>query len=710
MRYTLCQPFWCFPAALPLANDSTEMSINTTINNMPLSEPATAGPGPVVSFLGRVAYEAYLMRPLLPTYIHLIVSAVFPIWVASHASLTKPASAAPPKKLGTRKKHGDDDEESEEVSQRLENLSPSDALVFPILAALTLGTLYLLLKYLQDPAWLNWSMNLYFSFIGVYFLYAFISDTLVTVRNLVFPNQYSSRGRIYEADIETGRYVSPQDARTSPLPGVAGYLPLPKHINASIWSLRRFVSTKLVLRLHVRSIMTTRTNVSALSFLALIAAVSLTYVHAFVAKPWPLTNLIGLSFCYGSLQLTSPSTAWTGSLLLGALFIYDIYFVFFTPVMVHVATNLDVPIKLLFPRPDGCILPVGAEEGSAAMEEYLKCLSKKRAMAMLGLGDIVVPGIVMAFALRWDLWRHYRSLQTTVNGARATKTQQVTKAPYRPATGAWGDRLWTALRMQDERLMAKNFKKTYFKATVTGYILGMIVTVGVMQVAQHAQPALLYLVPGVLGGLWLTALFRGEVRLLWNYDENEEAANATDKAEKKQIKDKKHEKDESPSGPEAEDEMIVVRPDSKAVSKAPRKAETGTVSSQEDEYVQKHLFFISLQSPSTSEAKTNEQKTGSVNDNTQKDTTMHLPDSPRVEVPSSDIDEVDSPSSGDEDASHAAPRTTRGTRSRAGRAANTPARSRSTRQSSRQTRSTGAQVEVDEEQARMAKRRRRGGA
>ena len=50
----------------------------------------------------------------------------------------------------------------------------------------------------------------------------------------------------------------------------------------------------------------------------------------FVDKPWYLTNLIGFGFSYAALQLMSPTTFATGSLILGALFFYDIYFVFFT--------------------------------------------------------------------------------------------------------------------------------------------------------------------------------------------------------------------------------------------------------------------------------------------------------------------------------------------------------------------------------------------
>lgn len=58
-----------------------------------------------------------------------------------------------------------------------------------------------------------------------------------------------------------------------------------------------------------------------------------------------------------------------GMILLWGLFFYDIFWVFFTPVMVTVAKNIDGPIKLLFPT-------------GASWEHF----------NMLGLGDIVIPG------------------------------------------------------------------------------------------------------------------------------------------------------------------------------------------------------------------------------------------------------------------------------------------------------------------------------
>ena len=62
------------------------------------------------------------------------------------------------------------------------------------------------------------------------------------------------------------------------------------------------------------------------------------------------SNLLGISFAVEGLRRLSLGSYATGAILLGLLFVYDIVMVFGTPLMVTVATKLDGPIKLLFPR------------------------------------------------------------------------------------------------------------------------------------------------------------------------------------------------------------------------------------------------------------------------------------------------------------------------------------------------------------------------
>jgi minor histocompatibility antigen H13 len=529
-------------------------------------------PSQVMEFLGRIAFEAARMRPLLPTYFHLLVSAVFPIYTGAHASLSRPSSAALPEKKTGAKTEGDEDDEV--VVQKMEGLSPSDAITFPLLAGTTLASLYFLLKWLKDPAILNKILGYYFAQLGLVFGVKFLKDASSLARSVLYPDQYSANGGLWKANNASKRYEASSTNSTptgvhqsSPLPGIFRSIPLPFSVSSWIWSFREAIYAKASLQLHLHRIVTFKSPVDLLDLASMIIAIALVAYHTFISKPWWLTNFMGFSFCYGSLQFLSPTTSWTGTLILSALFFYDIYFVFFTPMMVTVATKLDVPIKLLFPRPDGCVMPVGAAEGSALMEEYLECLAKKRTMAMLGLGDIVIPGMMIAFALRFDLYLFYLRQQkwaakegkedqgSDVSDGSSLKTQ---KAKYFTATGGWGERFWTNGSLQPAELKAKSFPKTYFHASLLGYLLGMITTLVVMQVAEHAQPALLYLVPGVLTSLWGTALVKGDLKLMWEYTEDsEEDQHNNGKTDRKTPEDNSSKRDsigESPALSKEEDD------------------------------------------------------------------------------------------------------------------------------------------------------------
>src|SRR5690242_249272 len=190
--------------------------------------------------------------------------------------------------------------------------------------------------------------------------------------------------------------------------------------------------------------------------------------------------------------------------------------------MVTVAKSLDVPIKLMFPRPGDPQDPTSAPSH-----------------AMLGLGDVVLPGIVIGLALRFDLYLFYLRRQKRVAATSEGRVETVVKAEYFPLAGRWGDHFWThsflgrPLWAKDENKPEApfTFPKTYFRASLVGYVLGLLVTLGVMMIWNHAQPALLYLVPGVLGSIWLTAVFRGELSLIWNYTEAVEEEEERHKSE-----------------------------------------------------------------------------------------------------------------------------------------------------------------------------------
>ena len=186
--------------------------------------------------------------------------------------------------------------------------------------------------------------------------------------------------------------------------------------------------------------------------------------------------------------------------------------------MITMATQLEIPAKLLFSRPSG----PGEDP-------------EKQALSMLGLGDVVLSGIMIELTLRFDFYLFYlrkqqrKSLTEDFNKDEKldkdkSSNPELIKAVWKPATSGWGERFWVGqVRSEAGTLQhGGTFPKTYFHASLVGYVLGMLCTLFAMHLFGHAQPALLYLVPGVLCSLWATALAKGDLKPMWEFTEAEE--------------------------------------------------------------------------------------------------------------------------------------------------------------------------------------------
>lgn len=195
-------------------------------------------------------------------------------------------------------------------------------------------------------------------------------------------------------------------------------------------------------------------------------------------KNWVANNYMGLSFCLLGIENIALGSPRNAVILLCGLFVYDIFWVFCTPVMVAVAKNLEAPIKLLFPRHPLWNLPAVQQLSEkifgAAAAAATGSKTGKPMFAMLGLGDIVVPGFWVALMLRYDV---QHKMQTT-----------------------------------------------YFRTVFMAYTVGLGTTIWMMNYFQAAQPALLYIVPAILLAVLFHAAVRGEVVKLWNWHEEPEQA------------------------------------------------------------------------------------------------------------------------------------------------------------------------------------------
>ncbi|KAL5249568.1 hypothetical protein ACHWQZ_G018442 [Mnemiopsis leidyi] len=169
-------------------------------------------------------------------------------------------------------------------------------------------------------------------------------------------------------------------------------------------------------------------------------------------KHWLANNIFGLAFSVNGIEMISLGSVKNGCILLSLLFFYDIFWVFGTEVMVEVAKNLDAPIKVVFPM------------------DFIENGIFGSNFAMLGLGDIVLPGVFIALLLRYDVSKGEDS-------------------------------------------------KLYFYSGFMAYILGLAMTIGVLTIFNAAQPALLYLVPTCVGIPLLVGLVKGDFATLFAYDE-----------------------------------------------------------------------------------------------------------------------------------------------------------------------------------------------
>lgn len=185
-----------------------------------------------------------------------------------------------------------------------------------------------------------------------------------------------------------------------------------------------------------------------------------------LTKDFTVHNFFGMAFSIQALKLVSAGRFLNGFILLWGLFIYDIFWVFGTDVMVTVALSFEAPAKFMFPQ----------------SFEPLKC-------GILGLGDLVIPGIFISLCLRFDDYMHCKKM----------------KIPHH----------------REEVPILGNFAKPYFHAVLLNYMFGLAATALAMHFTKQAQPALLYLVPFTTASVAYTAFRRGEFAEMMNYKEDD---------------------------------------------------------------------------------------------------------------------------------------------------------------------------------------------
>ncbi|TFY67568.1 hypothetical protein EVJ58_g1535 [Rhodofomes roseus] len=339
---------------------------------------------------------------LISSYAGLLSLATLSIYAGSHGSVTLRKAKYTPEKGEART--DEDEEEEEEIPDRL---SSQDAYLFPVIGSVVLFSLYLVVKYFGKE-WINWLLQWYFTFAGV--------------------------GSVGKSLVSLARWALGKDK----------------------W--RRFDKIQLFCRKGQHELVSVSLRTPSLFLIPLGAVPSMIYNFgsSTTRRSGLLTDVLALSFAHNALSLLKIDSFKTGCVLLSGLFLYDIWWVFGTEVMVEVATTLDVPIKILWPKS--------------------MTVSTARGFTMLGLGDIVVPGMFIALALRYDYHR-------------SDKTQGM------------------------------SFSKPYFHAGLLAYVVGLVTTMSVMHFFGHAQPALLYLSPACIISFFVTAFAKGDFTQAWAWSD-----------------------------------------------------------------------------------------------------------------------------------------------------------------------------------------------
>jgi len=166
-----------------------------------------------------------------------------------------------------------------------------------------------------------------------------------------------------------------------------------------------------------------------------------------------ISNAIAWALGMVSLGAISLGSFQTGAILLAGLFCYDVFWVFGTDVMMTVATKVEAPVKFLYTAPPSDV-------------------PKDYPFSVLGLGDVVIPGLFVRFMAKVD-----------------------------------------------EVLQPKNL--SYFTTATFAYAAGLAACFGANEMFHNGQPALLYLDPSLVGSALACAAVNNQVSDVWDFEETE---------------------------------------------------------------------------------------------------------------------------------------------------------------------------------------------
>ncbi|XP_059444158.1 signal peptide peptidase-like 2 isoform X1 [Corylus avellana] len=186
-------------------------------------------------------------------------------------------------------------------------------------------------------------------------------------------------------------------------------------------------------------------------------------VYRYVSFAWIGQDILGIALIITVLQIVHVPNLKVGTVLLSCAFLYDIFWVFVSKKFFHES------VMIVVARGDK-----SGEDGIPMLLKIPRMFDPWGGYSIIGFGDILLPGLLIAFSLRYD---------------------------------------WLA---------NKTLRAGYFLWAMFAYGLGLLITYVALNLMDgHGQPALLYIVPFTLGTFLTLGRKRGDLKVLWSRGEPE---------------------------------------------------------------------------------------------------------------------------------------------------------------------------------------------
>ncbi|CAK9328843.1 unnamed protein product [Citrullus colocynthis] len=178
---------------------------------------------------------------------------------------------------------------------------------------------------------------------------------------------------------------------------------------------------------------------------------------------WIGQDILGIALIVTVLQIVRVPNLKVGTVLLSCAFLYDIFWVFVSKWWFHES------VMIVVARGDK-----SGEDGIPMLLKIPRMFDPWGGYSIIGFGDIILPGLLVAFSLRYD---------------------------------------WLA---------KKKLRAGYFVWAMTAYGTGLLITYVALNLMDgHGQPALLYIVPFTLGTFLTLGKQRRDLKVLWTRGEPE---------------------------------------------------------------------------------------------------------------------------------------------------------------------------------------------